>query len=113
MNFPKLFITLVVLSGIVVACSKRSQEAVHVRAKVYNLGEVEVSDGLTTRHDLGGGRICVITPAFQKDGSILLGMSIEQGPKVIARPRVQASPNVSFEITDGDVGIAMTPRMVK
>ncbi len=74
---------------------------------------VEVSDGITTRHELGGERVCIVTPSIQKDGSVLLAMSIEQDGKVLAKPRAQTGSGVPFQITAGDVGIGMTPVIKK
>lgn len=106
-------IALAVLALTFAGCSKDSPDTVAARPKVHALGVVEVSDGVKTRHDLGGGRVCIVTPAIQKDGSVLLAMSIEQDGKVLAKPRAQTGSGVPFEISVGDVGIGMTPVIKK
>jgi hypothetical protein len=100
---------LALLALTFVGCSKHSRDATVAGPQVRDLGVVEVSDGVQSRHDLGGGRVCVITPAIQKDGSVLLSMSIEESGKVLAKPRAQTRSGVPFQVSIGDIGIGMTP----
>src|ERR1019366_9672563 len=87
-------IPLTLLALTFAGCSKHSPDAAAAHPKVQDLGVVEVSDGIQTRHDLGGGRVCIITPTVQKDGSVLLSMSIEEAGKVLASPRAQTKSDM-------------------
>jgi len=75
------------------------------------LGVVEVSDGIQSRHDLGGGRICLVTPTVQKDGSLLLALRIEAAGKLLSEPKVITKPDRAFEVSVGDVGVGFTPHL--
>src|ERR1035438_9782656 len=106
--------SLIALTSLALAfagCSKHSPDAAVAHPKVQDLGVVEVSDGIQTRHDLGGGRVCIITPAIQKDGSVLLSMSVEESGKVLASPRAQTRSDMPLQISVGDIGIGLTPHI--
>ena len=106
-------IAVTLLALVVAGCSKHSPDTAGAHPKVQDLGVVEVSNGIQTRHDLGGGRVCIVTPAIQKDGSVLVAMSIEQDGKVLAKPRALTGSGVPFNISVGDIGIGMTPVIKK
>jgi hypothetical protein len=106
-------IALTLLAFSFAGCSKHPSAAAAAHPKIQDLGVVEVSDGITTRHELSGGRVCFVTPAIQMDESVLLTMSIEQDGKVLAKPRAQTGSGVPFQISVGDVGIGMTPVIKK
>ncbi len=81
-----LSIVVALLTFELLGCSKQSQQKVdkvETPSKTYNLGMVEVSDGVQITHDLGDGKVCVITPALQKDGSMMLNMSLEESGKIL------------------------------
>ena len=103
--------SLLALALTFASCSKRSPDATVAAPKVHDLGVVEVSDGVQSRHDLGGGRVCIITPAIQKDGSVLLSMRVEKSGKLLQQMRAQTKSDVPFQITSGDIGIGMNPRI--
>src|SRR5438045_2433785 len=92
-------------------CSRHSPDAAVAHPKVQDLGVVEVSDGIKTRHDLDGGRVCIITPTVQKDGSVLLSMSIEEAGKVLATPKAQTKSDMPVQISIGDIGVGLTPHI--
>ena len=104
-------IALALLALAFAGCSKHSPAAAVTHPKVYDLGVVEVSDGIQSRHDLGGGRVCIITPAIQKDGSVLLSMSVEESGNVLASPRAQTRSDMPVQISVGDIGIGLTPHI--
>lgn len=110
----KKYLTLIVVALFALGltgCSKQSQHKAEAPSKVYNLGVVEVSDGIQTKHDLGDGRVCVVTPAFQKDGSIILNMMLEESGKFVTKFRAQYdSSTTGFTMRVGDFSIAMNPR---
>src|ERR1035438_10324082 len=101
-------IALALLALAFAGCSKHSSAAAVAHPKVYDLGVVEVSDGIQSRHDLGGGRVCIITPAIQKDGSVFLSMSVEESGKVLASPRAQTKSDVPVVISIGDIRFGLT-----
>jgi hypothetical protein len=92
-------------------CSKHPVGTTAVSPKVPDLGVVEVSDGIPSRHDLGGGRVCTIIPAIQKDGSIMLTLKIEQDGKLLAMPRVQTLSGRAIIARAGDIGVELTPEI--
>ena len=104
-------IALTLLTLAFAGCSKHSPDAAAALPKITDLGVVEVSDGILTRHDLGGGRVCIITPNVQKDGSVLLSMSIEEAGKVLLSPKVLTKSDQHAQITIGDIGIGVTPHI--
>jgi hypothetical protein len=109
-NRAPLIITALFIS-LLIGCSKHSSVAVTALPKVYNLGVVEVSDGIVSRHDLGDGRVWIVTPAIQKDGSLLIALRIEQDGKLLSAPRVSTKSDQGFEIMVGDVGVGFTPHL--
>lgn len=104
-------ITLVLLALAFAGCSKRSPDAAGARPKVYDLGVVEVSDGIQSRHDLGGGRVCIITPAVQKNGSVLLSLRVEESGKLLQLMRAQTRSDLPFQMSVGDLSIGMNPHI--
>ena len=110
MKYRKSLIALALLALTFTGCSKQP-DATFARPKVQDLGVIEVSGGIQSRHDLGGGRICIVTPAIQKDGSVLLSMSIEESGKVLANPRAQTRSDMRVLISAGDISIGMTPHI--
>ena len=104
-------VALTLLALAFTSCSKPAPDAVAERPKVTNLGVVEVSDGIKSLHDLGVGRVCIITPTIQKGGSVLLIMRIEESGKLLASPRVQALSDQAVEVSVGDIGVGLTPHI--
>ena len=98
MNHRTSLIALALLVLAFAGCSKHSPGAAVAGPKVYDLGVVEVSDGIQSRHDLGGGRVCIITPAIQKDGSVLLSMRIEASGKLMQQMRAQTRSGMPFQM---------------
>jgi hypothetical protein len=111
MKYRTPFMALAVLALTFAGCSKSTPDANVAHPKVQDLGVVEVSDGIQSRHDLGGGRVCLITPALQRDGSVLLSIRVEESGKVLAMPRIQTKPDQAVMFADGDMGISLTPHI--
>lgn len=105
----RYYTSLLALALALAGCSKPPQNATSVSTKFLDLGVVEISDGVQSRHDIGGGKVCIVTPSIQKDSTIILSMSIEESGKVLLKPRVQTGSGVPFQIAIGDLGIGMTP----
>jgi hypothetical protein len=103
MKYLTSLVALALLALAFVGCSKASPD----------LGVIEVSDGVQSQHDMGGGRVCIIRPAIQTDGSIMLALRIEEGGKVLATARAQTSPDRAVEIAVGDIGVMFTPHVKK
>ena len=78
-------------------------------AKVQNLGVIEVCDGMPSRHVLSDDKVCIINPAVQKDGTVLLDMRIERSGKVLSAPRVQTTAGQSVGVSVGDIAVEFTP----
>ncbi len=108
---PLIPLAWLALGFVFAGCSKPSSAAATVRPHVYDLGVVEVSDGVPSRHDLGGGRVCMATPTVQKDGSVLIAMRIEESGKLLQLLRAQTRSDVPFQISVGDLSIGMNPHI--
>ena len=104
-------IALTLLALAFAGCSKHSPDAAVARPKVYDLGVVEVSDGIQSRHDLGGGRVCIISPAIQNDGSVLLSMRVEESGKLLQLMRAHTRSDIPFQMSVGDLSIGMNPHI--
>ena len=101
-------IILASLTLALAGCSKHSS-ATTAKQNDWNLGVVEVSDGVQIQRDLGGGRVCTIMPAIQKDGSVLMSLKIMQDGRLLASPRIQTGSDRRAVMTIGDVSIDVTP----
>ena len=110
MKYRTSLIALALFALAFTSCSKHSPDAA-ASQKVYDLGVVEVSDGIQSRHDLGGGRVCIITPAIQKDGSVLLSMRIEESGKLLQQMRAHTGADMAFQMSVGDLSIGMKPHI--
>ena len=104
-------IALAALALTFAGCSKPAPAAAAPHFKVPNLGVVEVSDGIQSRHDLGGGRICLVTPTVQKDGTLLLALRIEEAGRLLSAPSVVTKSDRAFEVSAGEVGVGFTPHL--
>jgi hypothetical protein len=103
---------MALVASLFTGCSKNSpQESASPRPKVTNLGVVEVSDGKPSRHDLGGGRVCIITPTVLTGGIVELAMIIEESGKQLAAPRVSTLADRAVEVSVGDIGVGLTPHI--
>jgi len=112
----KKHISLVVLASFTLAfagCSKHSSDAVAANAKDLNLGVIEVSDGIQSRHDLGDGRVCIVTPTIQKDSVVVLEAQFEESGKLLALPkqRVQTVSGRPATFFDGKISVELTPNI--
>src|ERR1035437_4548474 len=110
MTYRTSLLTMALVASLFTACSKHSpQESASPRPKVTNLGVVEVSDGKPIRHDLGGGRTCIIMPTVLPGGSVHLAISIEESGKQLAAPSVETLADRAVEVSVGDIGVGLTP----
>jgi len=111
----KILLTLLAVALLafgLIGCSKQPQSKAAVALKNYDLGLVDVSDGIHTMHDLGDGRVCVIAPVLQKDGSMILNMKLEESGKVLEEFRTQFDkPCSGFTIGNGGFSITMKPHI--
>ena len=109
----KNWASLIIFTSLTLAltgCSKHSP-ATNANQNDWELGVVEVSDGVQIQRDLGSGRICTIMPAIQKNGSVLMALKIFQGGKLLLSPRIQAGSDQPAVMTIGDITIGVTPHI--
>jgi len=104
-------LALTLLALAFAGCSRHSPNAAAARPQTYDLGVVEVSDGIQSRHDLGAGRVCQINPAIQKDGSVLLSMSLEESGKLVQSFRAQTKSDKPVWMSMGDLSIGINPHL--
>lgn len=103
-------IVFALLSLALTSCSKHSSGTA-ANPNDWDLGVVEVSDGVQIQRDLGGGRACTIMPAIQKDGSVLMNLKIMQDGRLLASPRIQTGSDRPAVMTIGDISIDVTPHI--
>lgn len=113
--FTSIF-TLALFGLLFTSCSKHSPDALATQPNVSDLGVVEVSDGVTSRHDLGNGRVCVIKPSIKTDGSVLLAMTIEKtdsngASQVLSHLNAITFPDKSVEVSENGLGVGLTPHI--
>ena len=126
MKYHTPLITAALLASLITGCSKHSPAAV----KVTDLGVVEVSDGETSRRDLGDGRVCIINSTILKDpkvtidhkDTILKGqrialiMTIEEkdangNSRTLPGANFMASPDQTIGFSDGVVSVSLKPHI--
>jgi hypothetical protein len=103
--------SLLILASLTLAlagCSKHSS-ATTAKQNDWNLGVIEVSDGVQLQRDLGGGRVCTIMPAIQKDGSVLMSLKLTQDGRLLTSARIQTGSDRRAVMTVGDISIDVTP----
>jgi hypothetical protein len=117
LSYMKKYISLVALTSFTLAfsgCSKHSSDSVAANTKDLNLGVIEVSDGIESRHDLGDGRVCIVTPTIQKDSVVVLEVRFEESGKLLAspKPRVQTISGRPAIFFDGkEIVVKLTPHI--
>ena len=120
MNHRALLIVPVLFALVFTGCSKHSPVTATGRPKVPELGVVEVTDGVISRHDLGLGRVCILNPTIKKDGSVLLAMTIEEtdstgGIRTLTQLNAITFPDRAVEVETAFagrvVGVGLTPHI--
>ena len=109
----KTRISLVILASLtfaLVGCSRHSA-ATKANQNTWDLGVVEVSEGVQIQRDLGGGRVCTILPAIQKDGSVLMNLKLTQNGKLLTAARIQTGSDREAVMRTGDISIDVTPHI--
>jgi hypothetical protein len=115
MTFRTSLIITALSASLFAGCSKHPTE-VTPSMEYTDLGAVEVSDGKASYHDLGSGRIAVITPTTFKDGSVELRLALQQTNAagvvtLTPGPSARNKAGVQFKLGVGDVGISVTPNI--
>lgn len=106
------------LVSLFTGCSKSSPPAKVAVAIpiVANLGVVEIADGTPSHHDLGNGRVCIISPTILKNGSVSLVISIDDtnAPEVshiYATLPIESLPDRAVRVANGVIDISLTPHL--
>ena len=111
MKIHTSLIALALLALTFAGCSKHSPDTTATHQKVLDFGVVEVSDGVQSRHDLGGGRVCIITPTIQKDGSVLLSCRVEESGKFLTSLGIKTLSDHSVTVSVKDISFGLTPHI--
>jgi hypothetical protein len=105
-------LTIALMASLFTGCSKQTpMESASPNPKVAQLGVVEVSDGKTSRHDLGNGRICTITPTVLPGGMVALEMVIEESGKKLVLPMVSTMAGRALQSSVDGIGVQLTPQI--
>jgi hypothetical protein len=112
-NSTPLIIAALLVS-LFTGCSKHSQPANPIPV---NLGVVEVSDGVPSIHNIGDGKVCIVVPTIQKDGSVKIDITVE--PKIgstgksYAMLGLEALPDQSMSVSTDVMAVSLTPHVKK
>ena len=72
---------------------------------------VEISNGVSTRHDLGGGKCLVVVPEVFTNGRVRLALTVEeQDSKGIiqkSEAQVQTSPDIITHFSLADIDFSL------
>ena len=113
---------LICLALFLTGCSKQSLSPDALASRhaakpnVTDLGVVEISDKVSSRHEVGTGRTAVLTPTVLPDGTLDIAIVIEEPPvnsrrKLLAMPRVITKPGQAVEISVDELGLKFTPTL--
>ncbi len=100
-------LSMVILAG----CSKQAPIDVSTPKEV-SLGVVEFTSGQPSRHEVGDGKVCVITVTAVDASTLEMIAALEQAGKQVASARVSpATPDRPVDLTLADVKLHLTPHM--
>ena len=106
-------ITAALLASLFIGCSKQPS----VPQKITELGVIEVSDGATSRHNLGSGRVLVVTTTFIHSDRVMLALSVETvdatGTTNKVTAQVTTTPDQATTFSLGDTDFSLTPHLKK
>jgi len=103
------FLVLALVAVPISGCSKKPSSDNSTQPEAVNLGTVEVTYGSPSRHDLGGGRTCVLTAQPMDRDNCELVAVVEKGGKKVASTRVApARLNAPLDLSLGMVQIQLT-----
>jgi hypothetical protein len=104
-----IFLSVLLMTSLWAGCSRNSSEQASP-PQSFNLGPVELADGVAGRHELGGGMASVNTAQALNSASIGFTAVLEKAGKNVATTRVVPAPvGIPLEISFGDVRIQLTP----
>jgi len=71
-----------------------------------------MTDRIASRYDLGGGKICIITPTVGFNAVVTYAVAFEDHGKQLQPPKVQSGLlDQPVEIAAGDITITLTPHI--
>ena len=118
-NHTPLIIAALIVS-IFTGCSKHTQTATPLapaKPIAVTLGVVEVSDGVSSRHDIGDGRVCIIKPTILKDGSVRLAITVNEtnssAERFVSSLGVETLPDEAVEMENGVISVSLKPHIKK
>ena len=106
-----LGVALAAAVSLLAGCSKHSSQE-STTPKAVNLGTVELSSGQPSRHDLGGGAVCVLTATPLGANSLELIATLEKSGRTVATTRrAPAMADSPLDLALGDIHVGLTPHM--
>ena len=111
MRSRTLLLGMALAASLLAGCSKHpAQES--ATPKSVDLGTVELSSGVASRHDLGGGAVCVLTAAPLDAGSLELNAVLEKSGRKVSSTRIApAEADRPLAISFGDIHVGLTPHL--
>jgi hypothetical protein len=111
-NTPLIIAALLI--SLFTGCSKHSQSANSIPV---NLGVVEVSDGVPSIHDIGDGKVCIVVPTIQKDGSVKIDITVApksgSAGKSYAMLGLETLPDQAIKVSNNVMAVNLTPHIKK
>lgn len=106
-----LLLAMAMAASLWAGCSRHSPPE-SAAPKFVSLGVVELSSGMPSRHDLGGGTVCVITVEPLGPGNVELSAILEKsGQKVASTRALPVMTDHPLEISFGDTRVGLVPHM--
>jgi hypothetical protein len=111
MRSRTLLLGMALAASLLAGCSKHSAQESGT-PKLVDLGTVELSPGQPSRHDLGGGAVCVLTAQPLGAGTLELFAVLEKsGRQVATTRRAPTQADVPLDIAFGEIHVGLTPHM--
>jgi hypothetical protein len=110
MTYRASLTTGALLVSLLTGCSRHSPAV--TSPQVMDLGVVEISDGALNRHDLGGGRVLLVTPTVFTNGRVRLALAVEEtdatGAIRKSEAQVQTSPDIATRFSLAEIDFSLT-----
>jgi hypothetical protein len=111
MRSPALLLGAALAAALWSGCSNQSSPE-SATPKTVSLGTVELSSGQASRHDLGGGTVCVLTARSLGADSLELIAVLEKSGRRLASTRAgPITADHPFNISFGNTHVELTPHM--
>jgi|ERR1041385_3366973 hypothetical protein len=111
MRLRILWLAAALIASLAGGCSK-GKSSDSGPPSIVNLGDVELTYGKASRHDLGGGTTCVLRADPLGPGNVELVSTLEKSGKEVASSRAApVTAGQPLEISFGSTRVTVTPHI--